>query len=43
MTHIYGSLRNTATDSYGSGQKPVVGAWECGDQPLGSINGGEFD
>jgi len=29
-------------DAYGSGRGPVVDSCEHGDEPLGSIEGGEF-
>jgi hypothetical protein len=34
--------RNTGLDSSSSGQRPVVGFSEHGNEPSGSIKGGEF-
>jgi hypothetical protein len=33
---------NFGLDSYGSGERPVAGSYEHGNEPSGSIKGGEF-
>jgi hypothetical protein len=36
-------MRSCALDSSGSGYGQVAGSYEHGNEPLGSIIGGEFD